>query len=275
MRSMSDLIDPYLKWCTAQGMSPRTVDTYGGILRRADLELPYGLEQAYEQEIIDWLSRPHLSAASRSTYWQGLKSFYRWSTRPRSPVLESDPMEEMKPPRKPKGRSRPVPLEIVDDVLTRAVEPYRLHVVLSLFAGLRCIEIAGLRREDVTEQFIDLRQAKGGSPQVAFGHPEIWRTVRDFPPGLLVEHVGGVADPSWISIRSALYFRRKLGYTISLHRFRHTFACRLRGTGHDLPVVQRAMRHASIASTMIYIEAGVGEVATAVASLPAPTRPAA
>jgi integrase len=275
MRTMTDLIDPYLKWCTAQGMSPRTLDTYAGILRRADAELPYGLEQAYEQEIVDWLARPHLSAASQSAYWQGLKSFYRWSTRPQSPVLESDPMEGMKPPRKPRGRARPLPADVVEDVLARAVDPFHLHVVLSLYAGLRCIEIAGLRREDVTENLIDLRQAKGGSPQVAFGHPEIWRTVRDFPPGSLVEHVGGVADASWVSIRSALYFRRKLGYTISLHRFRHTFAGRLRGWGHDLPVVQRAMRHASIASTMIYLEVGDGEVATAVANLPAPTRPAA
>lgn len=281
MRGMTDLIPRYLNWCAAEGMTEATITSYDGILRRADAQIPYGLENAYEQEIVDWLNRPNdrtgrrRSRATLSSYSSALSAFYEWATRPTCPELESNPMADLPKPRRPKGRSRPVPADVIDDVLSRAVEPFRLHVVLSLYAGLRCIEIAGLRREDVTETMIDVRDAKGGSPQVAFGHPEIWRAVRDFPPGLLVEHVGGVADPAWISIRTALYFRRQLGHTISLHRFRHAFAHRLRDDGHDLFVIKRAMRHATIASTEIYAEAGDGEVATAVASLPAPTRSAA
>jgi integrase len=279
MRPMTDLIPSYLAWATAQGKSPRTTEQRDGILRRADAQLPYGLENAYEQEIIDWLNAPHArtgkrrSRATRSNYWHALHSFYDWSVR-RS-ELESNPMADLTPPPKVNGRSRELPDDVVDDVLDRAADPYRTFVIIALYSGLRCCEIAGLDRADVTERRIDVRAAKGGSPQVAFGHPEIWRTVRDFPPGSLVEHVGGVADASWISIRSALYFRRQLGIPISLHRFRHTFACRLRQQGADLFALKKALRHASIRSTEIYAEAGDGEVSTAVANLPGPTRSAA
>jgi integrase len=184
-------------------------------------------------------------------------------------------MADLVPPKALAGRSRGLSRSVVADVLDRVEDPYRLFVILSLYSGLRCCEIAGLDRDDVTDVRIDVRDAKGGSPQVAFSHPEIWGAVRNLGPGNLAGQVGGVADASWISIRSALYFRRRLGLVISLHRFRHTFACRLREEGHDLFVIKKALRHASVRSTEIYAEAGEGEVATAVASLPVPTRPAA
>lgn len=275
MRDMTDLVPRYLRWLTAQGMSRRTVDAREEILRRVDLQLPYGLENSTEEEITDWLGRPGLAQASRCTYHFALLSFYQWATRPSAQFLEINPMVEIPAPKSPRGRPRPLPPDVIDDILTRAVQPFHLHAVLALYAGLRCCEIAGLHREDVTEKLIDVRAAKGGSPQVAFGHPEIWREVRDFPPGLLVVHAGGIADAKWISIRTAVYFRRQLGYPVGLHRFRHSLAGRLRADGHDLFVIAKAMRHATIQTTQIYAEAGDGEVATAVANLPAPTRPAA
>ena len=281
MRPMTDLIPRYLRWAQAQGMSPRTIDGRDGILRRADAQLPCGLEDVDEQEIVEWLNAPNArskkrrSLATLSNYWYTLASFYDWATRPGNAEWDSNPMLDLVPPKTIAGRSRGLPRSVVDDVLERAENPYRLFVTLSLYSGLRCIEIGGLDRADVSEQRIDVRDAKGGSPQVAFGHPEIWAAVKDMAPGNLVEQVGGVADASWISIRSALYFRRKLGHVISLHRFRHTFACRLREQGADLFVIKKAMRHASVRSTEIYAEAGDGEVATAVANLPAPTRKAA
>lgn len=275
MRTMTDLIPRYARYLTARGMSRRTVEARMEILRRADAQLPCGLEEAHEEELTDWLGRPALSVSSRCTYHFALLSFYQWGTRPSAQILEINPMAEVPAPKSPRGRPRPLPDDIIDDVLARAVQPFHLHVVLALYAGLRCCEIAGLHREDITERLIDVRAAKGGSPQVAFSHPEIWREVHDFPPGLLVEHAGGIADARWISIRTAVYFRRKLGYVISLHRFRHSLAKRLRDDGHDLFVIKKAMRHSTVRSTEIYAEAGDGEVATAVANLPAPTRPAA
>jgi integrase len=280
MRTMTDLIPSYLAWATAQGMSPRTTEQRDGILRRADAQIPYGLEEANEHEIVDWLNAPHArsrtgkrrSRATLSNYWYTLSSFYDWAT---GRELESNPMADLVPPKAMAGRSRGLSRTVVADVLDRAVEPWRTFVTLALYSGLRCGEIAGLDREDVSDTRIDVRDAKGGSPQVAFGHPEIWAAVKDLGPGNLAVQVGGVPDPSWVSIRSALYFRRQLGLVISLHRFRHTFACRLREQGADLFVIKKAMRHASVRSTEIYAEAGDGEVATAVASLPGPTRPAA
>lgn len=280
MRSMTDLIPRYVTWADAQGMSPRTYGQRDGILRRADAQIPYGLEEANEQEIVDWLNQPHSrcrkekrrSRATLSNYWYTLSSFYDWATHR---WLEYNPMANLVPPKAIAGRSRGLSRAVVADVLERAQEPYRTFVTLALYSGLRCCEIAGLHREDITDTRIDVRDAKGGSPQVAFGHPEIWAAVKDLGPGNLVTQIGGVPDPSWVSIRSALYFRRRLGLVISLHRFRHTFACRLREQGHDLFVIKKAMRHASVRSTEIYAEAGDGEVATAVASLPVPTRPAA
>lgn len=266
---MSDLIDGYLVWMRAAGMSERTIEDRAGMLRRADHDLPCGLEQASTEELAAWLGNRCWAAGTRSTYYRSLKGFFGWGTG--GGYLDWNPADDLRAPRAPRGRPRPVSTDVLGDVLTRARDPFRLCVILAAYAGLRCVEIAGLWREDVTETRVLIRKAKGGNTESVPTHPFVWQAVQSFPSGSLITSAGGVATANWVSIRSAVYFRRTLGLPgVALHRFRHKFATDLRQSGRDLFVVQRLLRHQSITSTQIYADVADGECDLAVATLPVP-----
>lgn len=273
---MTDLIIDNTRWLRLTGASKRTVEARVKILRRLDRDLPCGLEAATYDELAEWLDRPHLAAASKATYHYHIGDFYGWATDPNHPVLDYNPAIGLPRVKRRKARARPVTPATLADILTRATRPWRLYSLLAAAAGLRCCEIAGLHREDVTEQVITIREAKGGDEQSVPTHPEIWQAVRHFPAGPLAELDGGRACARWVSNRTATYYRRGLGLTnVSLHRLRHSFGTELRRAGHDLFVIQQLMRHASMQSTQIYVEVGEGERRRAVNTLPIPGSPTA
>jgi integrase len=269
---MNELIEHHLRWCRAGNLAARTIHERRRVLEQADRELPMGIEASTKEEIEAWLGNPGWKPGTRKCYYTHLHEVYRWATAGASPILDYDPMSELRRPKAPRGRPRPVAPDVLADVLARAIEPYRTFVLLAAALGLRCKEIALLRREDVTSELVTLREAKGGDVESVPCHPAVWDRVRDMPAGSIVETVGGVADPSWVSIRTALYFRNKLRMPgVALHRFRHTYGTALRRQGHDLFLIKALMRHRSIESTQIYVDVGNEERLLAVAALPIPT----
>lgn len=269
---MNALIEHHLRWCRAGNLSPRTVHERRRVLEQADRELPFGVEHSNRDEIEAWLDNPGWKPGTRKCYYTHLRELYRWGTAGVSPILDFDPMTELRRPKAPRARPRPVSPELLADVLSRAVDPYRTFVLLAAALGLRCKEIAGLHRADVTPELVTIREAKGGDVESVPCHPAVWERVKDMPAGSVVETVGGVADPAWVSIKTALYFRYQLKMPgVALHRFRHTYGTSLRQQGHDLFMIKALMRHRSIESTQIYVDVGNEERLLAVAALPIPT----
>lgn len=263
---MTDLIPAHLSWLRAGGASQRTVLDREGVLHRANRALPLGLEIVQEEDIARWLANPRWADATRNVYWRHLFGFYSWAERRH---LDHNPMAGMPCPPAPAGEPRPVPDEVLLFIVEHAANPYWLCAILAASAGLRCLEMAALLREDITEQRIYLTVAKGGRRASVPTAPEVWEAVRHFPAGSLMEHVGARPDPRWVSIRSAVYFRRVLKLPgVSLHRLRHTFASRLRTVGADAFVIKRALRHQSLRSTERYVGASEEECGQAIRSLP-------
>lgn len=269
---MQDSITRHVAWLRASGASRRTFGEREACLRRINRKLELGLEWAAEDELAEIFGNPSWSASTRSTYWGHVWGYYHWAADKPGGVLEWNPLEDLKRPRRPHGLPRPIKPELLAEILGRAREPYRTIALLAAFAGLRACEIAQLDRDDVTEATIYIRTSKGGDPEQVPCHPLIWQAVRDFPGGSIVTHVGGWPSPQKISTNWSNYLFRVLGLgRIGIHRLRHTFGTELRKMGYDLFVIQKLMRHRNVASTQVYVDVEDRERRLAVAALPAPT----
>lgn len=267
---MATLIDQYLEWLRVCNRSPRTITARREILHRIDADLAYGLESATAEEIKSWIYRDKWSAATRETYYGAVKSFFTWATSPLDTRLDFDPTVLLPRPTTPRGLPRPVSDRQLQYILTHAAEPFRRYSVLAAYEGLRCCEIAQLAREDITEQATTIRRGKGGKPGRLPTHPAVWEAVKDLPDGPIAYTDAGVpASAQYVSIRTALYFRRQLKLPgVGLHRLRHWYGTTLYARTRDIRRTQELLRHASPTTTAIYTLVSDEERAAAIHALP-------
>lgn len=268
------LIEAHLRSLRAAGATERTIEGRGGVLARADRSphLTLGVAMATTEEIEAYIGgggtrARELAPRTRAIYWHHLRQFYRWAVA--RGHLDWDPMQDLTRPRTPRRVPRPITDEQLGIILARTSGAIWLASVLAAYSGLRCCEIAGLRREDVTQDVIWVRAGKGGHAAEIDAHPVVWRIVARYEPGLLIPQAGGVARAQWLS-RTATRRYRKAGLPAgtSLHRLRHWHATRMRDSGADSLVIQQAMRHASLSTTAGYTAVRREDRLRAVQSLP-------
>lgn len=279
---MADYIDAYLTHLRTRGRSDSTLTTYGWLLRRIDRELPYGLAQAHTDEIQDWIYAPKAggkprSAAATSLYRTIIREFFRWATDPRDPILDWDPTAYLPDPQPlPRRTPRPLTVEQLADILTRAKEPYRTWITLAAYAGLRCVEISRLDREHVTREHVWVH-GKGGHERTVPAHPAVWASVKDLPPGPVARRTDGSrADRHHVNMSANMYLHRSLKLPdVTMHRFRKTFAQLTYEATGDIEVTRALLGHASVRTTQVYVRAASTAMVAAVAALPRLTSAAA
>lgn len=254
MRNMTTLIDQYLEWLRRCNRSPQTISARRDILGRIDTAVPHGIELATSEELGGWLYRDGWSAATKETYYGAISSFFVWATNPYDPKVDFNPVDLMPRPKCPRGLPRPVSDRQLRKILTESVSPYLLWSLLAAYAGMRCCEIAQLDREDITPEAISIRRGKGGKPGVVPTHPAVWAAVEHLPDGPIAwTDNGGPANAKWVSIRTAIYYRRHLGMPgVGLHRLRHWFGTSTYKATKDIRATQELLRHSSPATTAIY-----------------------
>lgn len=258
----TDLIEGYLSYLRSTSASDNTIKARRRTLTVLDRELPYGLDEVSPEDLVAWLWRDGLSAGSRDTYYGCMAGFYRWAHE--AGHFDFDPTGQIPRPKVPRRLPRPCTDEQLRDLITRAAEPYRLWALLAAYAGLRCIEISRLHREDVTERAITIRRGKGDKPRVVPTHPAIWAEVSGLPAGPITE-----LDAHQVSIYFVLYVTRNLGMKISLHPLRHWFGTMIQRLHKDLRVTQELMGHANPATTAGYALVSADDSRAAVSLLPA------
>lgn len=275
---MIDLIGTYMVSLEAGGYSPETTRERGYVLRRADADLPYGLDVAAARELEQWLARPRLdrpkwSRWTRWTYWQHLNSFYAWAVA--RDYLSWSPMEDLARPRLPQCEPRPASEEQLAIALG-VPRPWRTAVLLAAFDGLRCAEIARLRREDVTRDWLPVLR-KGGKEQLLPTHELVWEEISTLPPGPVVPRTrGGHFPAKGLSIAVSRRLTAVGLAELTLHRFRHRFATIMLlereagGAGANIRTVQELLGHASVASTQVYTQVTDRQRRQAMAALPGP-----
>ena len=270
---MNQLIHAHCASLRAGGLSNRTVEARQEWLRRADDAMPFGVAEADRGELELFLGVRDWAPATRAKAYYHLNAFFDWGCDPLNgedgrPVFEDHPMIGMRRPKAPRGEPNPVSDEELRVVLAEAREPYLTAVILAVGAGLRCSEIAELDRKDVSEDRVWVRMGKGGKSAPAPAADEVWRHVRDFPRGRVIEHVGGIADGRKMSARASIYFSRTLKLPgVCLHRFRHKYAELIRRSGGDIATISRCLRHRHLSSTQVYAQATEAECRLAISTL--------
>ena len=152
-------------------------------------------------------------------------------------------------------------LAVADARPGRAARRDRMLVRLMLGTGLRLGSALGLRVQDVDLERGELRvlRTKGDAPLTLPVSRQVARELRAYLGGATAGPVFPGAAGRVLTGRQAgrriaeLARAAGLAAKASAHVLRHVFACRLlKDTGGNLPIVQQALAHRSIASTTVY-----------------------
>lgn len=251
-------ITAYLRHLELAGRAATTLQTYATTLRRAARQMPAGL-LATPDELAEWIAAvpARNSRAGRAVC---LRGFYRWCVR--TDRISVNPMLEVATKGHRRGEPRPVSHAELATLLERAAEPARTWCLLAAYAGLRCCEIATLRREDVDEQVIRLH-GKGDRQRAVPTHPRLWQALAGLPPGpvagVTAKHVSRMVSRAG----------RDAGLPgVTAHRLRHWAGTWWQAATGDIRVTQELLGHASPATTAIYTAVSDRARRAAVLALP-------
>lgn len=274
-----DLIAEYERHLRRLDRSPNTIACYIRTLRQADRELPEGLLRATTEELEDWLFSTSPARrgggargkTTRSHYVQILKGFGRWSVSPRLPEhlrLDFDATAELAD-LKPAGvKPKPTREDALAQLLHTVGAPYVVWILLAAYAGLRCIEISRIDREDITEERIWLH-GKGDKERFVPTHPLIWSAVKDLPAGpLAVGENGERLNATQVGHRGNYRIKKAGVRGTSMHKLRTRFGTQTYDATRDLVAVQELLGHSGPNVTRRYVEVNRDRMATAVAALP-------
>jgi site-specific recombinase XerC len=207
------------------------------------------------------------SERTRRTNWSTVRTFCAWMAG--KGIVDRDPMAGMKPPKERRTTPRPLSDEAVAALVASAPDARaRAVLCLSIWEGLRAMEIAGARLEhwDRRDGFLRVR-GKGGhgreipvsirtasalaSYLAEIGNPAsgpMIRSTRDLSAGV---------KPQTISTYWSRWARAcgvKVGPRdgVSCHAGRHTAATRVVDVTGDVRCAQELLGHANVSTTMIY-----------------------
>lgn len=261
------VLGEYERYLKASGWSPRTVKLRMGMARRCWDRFELEIERADIEEILSEPVRGGRAPSrwTQATYFSCMKSWCTFLVA--VGYIEEDPTDDMQRPKGPKNLPRPLTDSQVERVKEAASGVLLDWVVLMLATGMRVHEVAKIRGEHVEADYIYVL-GKGAKDGQIPTNPVVWAMAQRYPrvgfwfPG---REEGHIFSRHITSEMTELF--RSLGIEGSSHRLRHTFATRLLRSGENLRVVQRAMRHESLATTQIYTEVVDDELVNAVTRL--------
>lgn len=225
---------------------------------------------AFAQELRTRAERP-LTASSMSRMLSSVRGFHRFLLD--ESLVETDVAAELVPPKLPMRLPKAISIEQIAAVLAAADgdEPRAMRdkALLELLyaTGARVSEAVALNVDDLLDGEIVRLTGKGSKQRIvpvgSFARAAIDAYLVRARP---VFSARGTATPAlflgarghrvsrqnaWLIIRAAAE-RARLGFEISPHTFRHSFATHLLAGGADVRVVQELLGHSSVATTQIY-----------------------
>lgn len=212
-------------------------------------------------------------------YASHARCFYRWAARKQ--LIRANPMDEVIVPVLVRGLPRPISEQDLMAALAAAPQPVRIWLVLAAYAGLRCCEIAWLRRENVLDTasppvlLITPDATKGHRgrivPLASFAAAEL--AAAGMPrAGYLYRRADGRPGPNHPAVISHVGNRylHESGIDATMHQLRHRFGTMTYQARKDLRLVQELMGHADPATTAGYAAYCQADAIDVVEALPVP-----
>lgn len=254
----------------AANLSERTVSAWPAIVRRTSRATG-----AHPLELTTTHLAYHLAGFTngntRRTYFNGLAAWHRWLVA--RGHREDDPTATLRRPRAPRGVPHPVSTPALQRLLSSPMPVRtRVMVLLAAYQGLRVHEVAKVRGEDVDADYGILRVVgKGGVIAELPLHPEVAEAALTMPKRgwwfVSAMSPGQPIAPRTVTTHITQAMRRA-GVVGVPHSLRHWYGTALLRSGTDVRTVQTLMRHASLATTQVYLEVGDAQRRAAVLRLP-------
>lgn len=260
MSSNEALIRAHVIHLRRTNARPDTLRHRAANLRRLAKLLPVELPEATPELLWAWQDelRASRKIATVRCYTSHARAFYQWAAR--EGHISSDPTLELRPPRVPAGRARPISEDRLRVAITCAPDspdlPMRTWLVLAAYCGLRAGEIARLTAEAVRDEVLEV-DGKGGKPRVVplptpvramlIGHLSrrhsgpIWRY-----------RTGRTLTPNDVTKLTSAHLHGT-GADCSLHTLRHRYATRINQIAKDPMLVKELLGHESLNTTQIYL----------------------
>lgn len=252
-------LDAYARWMKASGKPDSTMKLRLYHLKRFAINAPFDHPfDADMDDLIEHLGDPNWGPHTKRSVRSSLRTFYAWamatgrtSDNPAG-LLPSVPI--------PIGKPRPAKDEAVEYGMQYRDPRVRLMIELGTRAGLRCIEISRVNRDDLTASVFE------GGTVMSLRVRGKGDRVRMVPIASdLASKIAENADPStgWLfpglidGHLSAGYVSklvsRALPEGVTAHPLRHRFASRAyRGSNYNIRAVQELLGHSSVATTQVY-----------------------
>lgn len=262
----------HLQGCRARGLRPSTIDQRRRHIERFIRKMGVSPLDASPEQCEHWFVTLTCSGAARGVELSHLRSYILWGVK--YGHIEKDPTLRLDAPRRRRRLPRPIGADRLASALNNAQSSPRLYVCLTLaaYSGLRCLEIATLRWEDVNESSM-LCTGKGGHQRRIPLHPKVSEALAMLPADdgtYVIPRCDGWKDrPLHAGRVSGMInsYLHELGIPDTAHTLRHRFGTEFYRASKDLRLTQELMGHASPTTTAIYAAADMDSAAALVAGL--------
>jgi integrase/recombinase XerC len=251
--SWLDMMPAWTAHMRSARRSPRTIELRTYQVRRFFLATGLEVRDVKLDHLRNYMDNPKWKPNTCQVVRSSLAGFFSFAND--EGYLKKNPSRRLASPKVPNGIPKPASDQAVADALEKAKPMVRLMVQLGMYVGLRAMEIAQVRTDDVTitSEGATLRiVGKGSKTRIVPISDETAELIIYNPEGYVFPgRIEGHIAPATVS----RYVSLVLPPGVTCHKLRHRYATRAyRHSGHNLLALQRLMGHASPATTSGYAD---------------------